>query len=230
MRGPMRVRRGFQGGRESAGDGIDNPYRVEGRLGAEPQVAAASQRQPGARIDKPYRLGADGGRGHAGTRANRWRAKAMSDAFAAMGVEGVVGRIRIDGGRGRCRTRSQRWGSRALSDAFASSRVVPSESTTTGSLPPGGGSQANVWREPHGGSVVSTSAGRTRCGCPITAKQNHGNTRQNAAFASPLRPARVHQPADAGRSPTQPGIRRFFGTLCGSGGAFKAGLKPQGTA
>ena len=72
--------------------------------------------------------------------------------------------------------------------------------------PPGGGSQANVWRQPRGGSVVSASAGRTRRGSPITAKQKHGNTRQNAAFASPLRPARVRQPADAGRSPTQPGI------------------------
>jgi len=67
----MRVRRGFQGGRESAGYGIDNPYRVEGRVGAEPQVAAASQRQPGARVDKPYRLGADGGRGRCGTRSRR---------------------------------------------------------------------------------------------------------------------------------------------------------------
>jgi hypothetical protein len=37
---------------------------------------------------------------------------------------------------------------------------------------------------------------------PITAKQNHRNTRQNAAFASPSHPARVHQPADAGRSPS----------------------------
>ena len=144
--GPDAGRTMSREGRKTAGDGIDNPYRVEERLGAEPQVAAAAQRQPGARVDKPFRLGADGGRGHAGTRANRWRAKAMSDAFAAMGVEGVVGRIRIDGGRGRCRTRSQRWGSRALSDAFASSRVVPSESTTNGSFPPRGGSQANVGR------------------------------------------------------------------------------------
>ena len=117
MRGPMRVRRGFQGGRESAGDGIDNPYRVEGRLGAEPQVAAASQRQPGARIDKPYRLGADGGRGHAGTRANRWRAKAMSNSFVPVSVEGVVGRVWTDECRGRCRTRSHRWGSRACGNA-----------------------------------------------------------------------------------------------------------------
>ena len=62
-------------------------------------------------------------------------------------------------------------------------------------------SQANVWRQPHGGSVVSTTAGRTRPGSPITAKQNQRNTRQNAAFASPSRSARVHQPADAGRSP-----------------------------
>ena len=62
---------GSREGRETAGDGIDNPYRVEGRLGAEPQVAAASQRQPGARVDKPFRLGADGGRGHAGARATR---------------------------------------------------------------------------------------------------------------------------------------------------------------
>ena len=110
MRGPMRVRRGFQGGRKTAGDGIDNPYRVEGRVGAEPQVAAASQRQPGARVDKPFRLGADGGRGHPGTRANRWRSKALSDAFVPVSVEGVVGRVRTGEGRGRCRTRSHRAG------------------------------------------------------------------------------------------------------------------------
>jgi hypothetical protein len=97
--GPDAGRTMSREGRKTAGDGIDNPYRVEGRLGAKPQVAAAAQRQPGARVDKPFRLGADGGRGHAGTRANRWRAKALSDAFAAMGVEGVVGRIRIELGR-----------------------------------------------------------------------------------------------------------------------------------
>ena len=112
---------GSREGRETAGDGVDNPYRVEGRLGAEPQVAAASQRQPGARVDKPFRLGADGGRGvvgraragegrwRCGTRLNRWKSKAMSDAFAAMGVEGDVGHVRSDEGRGRCRTRSHRW-------------------------------------------------------------------------------------------------------------------------
>ena len=72
----------YPGGRKTAGDGIDNPYRVEGRLDAEPQVAAASQRQPGARIDKPFRLGADGGGWHPRPRSNRWRSKAMSDAFA----------------------------------------------------------------------------------------------------------------------------------------------------
>ena len=95
-------------GRESAGDGIDNPYRVEGRLGAEPQVAAASQRQPGARVDKPFRLGADGGRGHPGMRADRWRSKALSDAFVPVSVEGVVGRVWTDECRGRCGTRSYR--------------------------------------------------------------------------------------------------------------------------
>ena len=144
--GPDAGRAMSREGRKTAGDGIDNPYRVEESLGAEPQVAAAAQRQPGARVDKPFRLGADGGRGHAGTRANRWRAKAMSNSFVPVSVEGVVGRVWTDECRGRCRTRSHRWGSRALSDAFASSRVVPSESTTTGSLPPGGGRQANVGR------------------------------------------------------------------------------------
>ena len=60
---------------------------------------------------------------------------------------------------------------------------------------------ANVGRQPLGGSVTGTTAGRTRPGSPITAKQNQRNTRQNAAFGSPSRSARVHQPADAGRSP-----------------------------
>jgi len=72
---------------------------------------------------------------------------ALWDAFEPMEVEGDIRRVRTDGGRGRCRTHSQRWGSRAMSDAFAPLGVVPSESTTTGSLPPpGGGSQANVGR------------------------------------------------------------------------------------
>ena len=81
-------------------------------------------------------------------------------------------------------------------------------STTAGRTRPGSPitakqwSQANVWRQPHGGSAASTPAGRTCPGSPITAKQNHRNTRQNAAFASPSHPARVHQPADAGRSPS----------------------------
>ena len=108
--GPDAGRTMSREGRKTAGDGIDNPFRVEGRVGAEPQVAAASQRQPGARIDKPYRLGADGGRGHAGTRANRWRAKAMSNSFVPVSVEGVVGRVWTDECRGRCRTRSHRAG------------------------------------------------------------------------------------------------------------------------
>jgi hypothetical protein len=112
---------GSREGRETAGDGIDNPYRVEERLGAKPQVAAAAQRQPGARVDKPYRLGADGGRGRCRTLSHRWKSRAMSDAFASMVA-------------------------RAMSDAFASSRAVPSESTTNGSFPPRGGSQANVGR------------------------------------------------------------------------------------
>ena len=47
----------------------------------------------------------------------------MSDAFAAMEVEGDVGRVRTDVGRGGCRTRSHRWGSRAFSDAFAAMGV-----------------------------------------------------------------------------------------------------------
>ena len=62
-------------------------------------------------------------------------------------------------------------------------------------------SQANVWREPHGGRVASAPAGGTQRGSPITAKQNHRNTQQNDPFASRPRPARVHQPADADRSP-----------------------------
>jgi hypothetical protein len=69
--GPDAGRAMSREGRKTAGDGIDNPYRVEERLGAEPQVAAAAQRQPGARVDKPFRLGADGGRGHPGMRADR---------------------------------------------------------------------------------------------------------------------------------------------------------------
>jgi hypothetical protein len=81
----------------------------------------------------------------------------------------------------------------------------PDTQKTTGACEAGtrnsGVSQANVWREPHGGSVASTPAGCTRRGSPITAKRNHGNTRQNVEFARQLRPARVHQPADADRSP-----------------------------
>ena len=112
--GPDAGRTMSREGRKTAGDGIDNPYRVEGRLGAEPQVAAAAQRQPGARVDKPFRLGADGGRGHPGMRAIRWRSKVLSDAFAPMGVT-------------------------AMPDAFAPSWAIPNESTTTGSVPPRGG-------------------------------------------------------------------------------------------
>jgi hypothetical protein len=67
--------------------------------------------------------------------------------------------------------------------------------------PMSGVSQANVWREPHGGRVASAPAGGTQRGSSITAKQNHRNTQQNDPFASRPRPARVHQPADADRSP-----------------------------
>jgi hypothetical protein len=80
-------------------------------------------------------------------------------------------------------------------------------------------SQANVWREPHGGRVASAPAGRTRRGSPVTAKQNHRNIRQNDPFASQLRRARVHQPADADRSPAntralpKPAISRTQTTL-----------------
>jgi hypothetical protein len=97
--GPDAGRTMSREGRKTAGDGIDNPYRVEGRLGAKPQVAAAAQRQPGARVDKPFRLGADGGRRRCRTRLNRWKAKATSDAFAPIGFEGDVGRVRTVGGR-----------------------------------------------------------------------------------------------------------------------------------
>ncbi len=68
--------------------------------------------------------------------------------------------------------------------------------------PMSGVSQANVWREPHGGRVARAPAGGTQRGSPITAQQNHRNTRQNNPFASRPRQARVHQPADADHSPT----------------------------
>jgi hypothetical protein len=38
-------------------------------------------------------------------------------------------------------------------------------------------SQANVWRQPNGGSVASAPAGRNRRGSSITAKQNRQKTR-----------------------------------------------------
>ena len=41
------------------------------------------------------------GRGRCRMRSQRWGSKAMSDAFAAMGVEGVVGRVRTELGRPR---------------------------------------------------------------------------------------------------------------------------------
>ena len=55
-------------------------------------------------------------------------------------------------------------------------RVLPGERRCTRATSGGGDRQANVWREPHGGSVASTATGRTRCGSMITAKQNRRTT------------------------------------------------------
>jgi len=45
-----------------------------------------------------------------------------------------------------------------------------------------GASQANVWREPHGGSVGSTPAGRIQYGSAIAAKQNRRTTRHTGGI------------------------------------------------